>query len=160
MECLLLTGHVTDPGCPCHSDTENCSRKHLLTIEALAKETYPMLDDLGEKQHMLDLADDARAWRKQLEQLAGDDNPGEDPDLQHAGNRQPLRVEQLPGAEVRIYKEQDTFYAGSFRTIKPKENTLVLLGCPKNRAIWRDDECVCLDGERGCMELHSIKVKE
>ncbi|GAJ09975.1 unnamed protein product, partial [marine sediment metagenome] len=66
-ECALLTGHATDPSCPCESDTEHCIRKHLLTIEALAKETYPMDISDQEKQGMADLADQARTWRKQVE---------------------------------------------------------------------------------------------
>ena len=67
-ECSLLTGHATDPSCPCESDTENCIRKHLLTIEALAKETYPMVETEQQKEVMADLADQARTWRKQVEQ--------------------------------------------------------------------------------------------
>ena len=66
-ECGLLTGHATDPDCPCQSDTENCPRKHLLLIEALAQETYPMDISANEKQEMVDLADQARAWRKKIE---------------------------------------------------------------------------------------------
>jgi len=150
-ECALLTGHATDPSCPCESDTENCIRKHLLTIEALAKETYPMdISDQG-KQGMADLADQARAWRKQIEQLTIG-NPGGNPPP-----AQPFRIEETDSAQVRIYKEQSEFHGGSFRTIKPDEETLVLVGCPVDRAKWTGTECVCQDtGERGCMELHSI----
>ncbi|MBA7664124.1 hypothetical protein ES703_72175 [subsurface metagenome] len=159
MECALLTGHATDPSCPCESDTENCIRKHLLTIEALAKEAYPMLDDPLEKCHMSELADQARAWRKQIEQINFEDiedSTIEDPEP--AGKGAPIRTEQLDDTEVRIYKEKGEFYASSFRTIKPSEKTLVLVGCPKDSALWQEQECVCRDtGERGCMELHSIK---
>ncbi|GAI87768.1 unnamed protein product, partial [marine sediment metagenome] len=63
-ECALLQGHAADPSCPCETDTEHCVRKHLLTIEALAKETYAMVDNEPEKEIMTDLADQARAWRK------------------------------------------------------------------------------------------------
>ncbi|MBA7608637.1 hypothetical protein ES703_15816 [subsurface metagenome] len=75
-ECALLQGHATDPSCPCESETEHCIRKHLLTIEALAKETYPMVNSDQEKQQMTDLAEQARQWRKEIEQLTmGSDNP-------------------------------------------------------------------------------------
>ncbi|GAI74341.1 unnamed protein product [marine sediment metagenome] len=158
-ECALLTGHATDPACPCESDTEHCIRKHLLTIEALAKETYPMDISDQEKQGMADLADQARAWRKQIEQYTvGSGAP------EPANPGAVIRAEQLEhgAGEVRIYKEQGQFHAGSLRTIKPDEETLVLVGCPVDRAAWQNGECVCLDsGERGCMELHSItKFKE
>ncbi len=153
-ECALLTGHATDPDCPCDSDTENCIRKHLLTIEALAKETYPMDISDREKQNMADLADQARTWRKQIEQYTiGSGAP--------ANPKEPVRTEELAGGEgeVRIYKEKGEFHAGSFRTIKPDENTLVLVGCPVDRASWKDQSCICRDtGERGCTELHSITV--
>ena len=153
-ECSLLTGHATDPACPCESDTENCIRKHLLTIEALAKETYPM--DIGdqEKQGMADLADQARTWRKQIEQYTI--NPGS-PEPANPG--EVIRTEELEhgAGEVRIYKEQGEFHPGSLRTIKPDEKTLVLVGCPVDRATWQNQECLCqATGERGCMELHSI----
>ncbi len=156
-ECVLLAGHATDPSCPCESDTEHCIRKHLLTIEALAKETYPMDISDQEKQGMADLADQARAWRKQIEQLTKSSSP------QETANPSPplIRTEQLAQGEgqVRIYKEKGEFHAGSFRTIKPDEQTLVLVGCPIDRAAWENQECVCqATGERGCMELHSITV--
>ena len=155
-ECALLTGHATDPACPCESDTENCIRKHLLTIEALAKETYPM--DIGdrEKQGMADLADQARTWRKQIEQYTINPGPGS-PEPANPGKV--IRTEELHhgAGEVRIYKEQGEFYPGSLRTIKPDEETLVLVGCPVDRAAWQNEECLCRDtGERGCLELHSI----
>lgn len=153
-ECALLAGHATDPSCPCESDTEHCIRKHLLTIEALAKETYPMDISDQEKQGMADLADQARAWRKQIEQYNIGSGPPEP-----ANPGEVIRTEELvAGAgEVRIYKEKGEFHAGSFRTIKPDEETLVLVGCPVDRATWQNGECICQDtGERGCMELHSI----
>lgn len=112
-----------------------------------------------EKQGMADLADQARAWRKQIEQYTvGSGAP------EPANPGVVIRAEQLEhgAGEVRIYKEQGQFHAGSLRTIKPDEETLVLVGCPVDRAAWQNGECVCLDsGERGCMELHSItKFKE
>jgi len=155
-ECSLLTGHVTDPDCPCESDTENCVRKHLLTIEALAKETYPMDISDQEKQGMADLADQARSWRKQIEQYTLAPEPVKAPNPGKV-----IRTEELAGGEgeVRIYKEQGEFHAGSFRTIKPNEETLVLVGCPTDRASWENQECICQGtGERGCVELHSITV--
>jgi len=158
-ECALLTGHATDPACPCDSDTENCIRKHLLTIEALAKETYPMDISDHEKQGMADLADQARAWRKKIEQLTinpGSPDPGS-PEPADPGEA--IRTEELEhgAGEVRIYKEQGEFHAGSLRTIKPDEQTLVLVGCPIARGSWENQECICRgNGERGCMELHSI----
>lgn len=155
-ECALLTGHATDPACPCDSDTENCIRKHLLTIEALAKETYPMDISDQEKQGMADLADQARTWRKQIEQYTiGSGSP-------EPANPEPgevIRTEELEhgAGEVRIYKEQGEFHPGSLRTIKPDEETLVLVGCPVDRGSWQNDECICLEtGERGCMGLLSI----
>lgn len=153
-ECALLTGHATDPACPCESDTEHCIRKHLLTIEALAKETYPMDISDHEKQGMADLADQARTWRKQIEQYTiGSGSP------EPANPGEVIRTEELEhgAGEVRIYKEQGEFHAGSLRTIKPDEETLVLVGCPVDRAAWQNQECICQGtGERGCMELHSV----
>ncbi|MBA7632602.1 hypothetical protein ES703_40151 [subsurface metagenome] len=153
-ECALLQGHATDPTCPCESDTEHCIRKHLLTIEALAKETYPMVDSDQDKQKMADLADQARTWRKQVEQYTiGSGSP------EPANPGEVIRTEQLEhgAGEVRIYKEQDQFHAGSLRTINPDEETLILVGCPVDRATWQNQECICQDtGERGCMELHSM----
>ncbi len=214
-ECALLSGHATDPSCPCESDSEHCIRKHLLTIEALAKETYPMEISDQEKQGMADLADQARAWRKQIEELTtGNPNsegakievptgqlldaynrwkaleptgieeidrqreyaigvireelrkrgalPADNPGGSQEDNpspQPPIRIEQLAAGagEVRIYKEKGEFHTGSFRTIKPDEETLVLVGCPVDRASWQNQECLCQDtGERGCTELHSI----
>jgi len=150
-ECALLQGHAADPSCPCETDTENCQRKHLLTIEALAKETYAMLDNDDEKQLMSDLADQARTWRKEVEQLTIG-NQGTDPPP-----GQPFRIEELAEAEVKIYKEKEEFHGGSFRTIKPDEETIILVGCPVDRGSWQNQECICREtGERGCMELHSI----
>ena len=153
-ECSLLSGHATDPDCPCESDTENCIRKHLLTIEGLAQETYPMdISDQG-KQKMADLADQARSWRKDIEQYTIGGSSSEP-----ANPKEPISTEQLTtgAGEVRIYKEKGEFHAGSFRTIKPDEDTLVLVGCPVDLAAWENQECLCRDtGERGCMELHSI----
>jgi len=148
-ECSLLQGHAADPSCPCESETEHCVRKHLLTIEALAKETYPMLENEGEKGIMTDLADQARTWRKQVEELAiGNETPVSNP-------QEPVRIERGETTEIKVFKEKSEFHAGSFRTIKPDEQTQVLVGCPVERASWRDQECVCQDtGERGCMELH------
>lgn len=155
-ECGLLTSHATDPDCPCDTDTENCIRKHLLIIEALAQETYPMDISDQEKQRMADLADQARDWRKQIEQYTIGSGS------QETNNPSPpIRTEQLAGGEgdVRIYKEKGEFHAGSFRTIKPDEQTMVLVGCPIDRASWENQECLCqATGERGCMELHSITV--
>ena len=150
-ECALLQGHATDPSCPCESETEHCIRKHLLTIEALAKETYPMVNNDQEKQQMDDLANQARTWRKQVEQLTLNNNP--EPAAPAA---QPFRIERTETDEIRIYKELEEFHQGSLRTIK-HDDTLVLVGCPADRATWQNQECVCRDtGERGCMELHSI----
>ena len=157
-ECALLQGHVTDPDCPCASETENCPRKHLLVIEALAKETQPMLDNENEKQLMSDLADQARTWRKDVEQLTiGGRSPEPESNPEPEDNPEPpIRIEQLPDAEVKIYREQLEFHQGSLRTIKPDEDTLVLVGCPVDRGKWTGTECVCqATGERGCMELHS-----
>ena len=112
-----------------------------------------MLEDPDEKQQMTDLADQARAWRKDIEHMT----IGNGPDDENHNQGDPLSVEQLPDAEVRIYKEKQEFHAGSFRTIKPDEETLVLVGCPVERAAWQDQQCICHEsGERGCMELHSI----
>jgi len=113
-----------------------------------------MVESDREKQNMADLADQARAWRKQIEQnTIGSGSP------EPANPGEPVRTEELAGeeGEVRIYKEKGEFHAGSFRTIKPDEETLVLVGCPVDRASWQKQECICRDtGERGCTELHSI----
>ncbi|HUU08694.1 MAG TPA: hypothetical protein VMW61_04185 [Dehalococcoidales bacterium] len=107
-----------------------------------------------EKQGLTDLADQARAWRKKIEQYTiGSGSP----EPANPGN--PVRTETLEhdAGEVGIYKEKGEFHAGSFRTIKPDEETLVLVGCPVDRAVWKNNECLCLEsGERGCMELHSV----
>ncbi|MBA7611728.1 hypothetical protein ES703_18957 [subsurface metagenome] len=192
MECALLQGHATDPTCPCDTDTENCERKHLLTIEGLAKETYPMLDDEREKQMMFDLADQARAWRKEVEQLTINPEPIEKSGLGvggeprygqpkteaereathearfsttktpergsgQKGNPEPIRIERGETTEVKIYKELPEFHEGSFRTIKPREDLLVVIGCPIDTADWIGGECLChATGERGCTEIHSL----
>lgn len=154
-ECALLQGHATDPSCPCESETEHCVRKHLITIEALAKETYPMLDNDTEKQQMDDLAYQARTWRKQVEQLTLNNNP--EPASMPAA--QPFRIERTETDEIRIYKELSEFHPGSLRTIK-HDDSLALIGCPTDRASWQAGECICQDsGERGCTELHSITLR-
>ncbi len=153
-ECALLQGHATDPSCPCESETEHCIRKHLLTIEALAKETYPMVNDTQEKQQMTDLAEQARQWRKEVEALTLGNNSNPGPE------EQPFRIEQTATDEIRVYKELAEFHQGSLRTIK-QDDSLVLVGCPVDRGSWQGEECVCRDtGERGCMELHSITQKK
>ncbi|MBA7563300.1 hypothetical protein ES708_04955 [subsurface metagenome] len=150
-ECALLQGHAADPSCPCETDTEHCVRKHLLTIEALAKETYAMVDNEPEKEIMADLADQARAWRKRVEQISLESetsppNPSE-----------PIRTEQHDGFQTKIFNETSEFHAGSFRTIKPREDLLVVIGCPIDAADWINEECICrATGERGCTEIHSI----
>ncbi|MBA7546575.1 hypothetical protein ES705_38967 [subsurface metagenome] len=109
-----------------------------------------------EKQGMADLADQARTWRKQIEQYTINPGPGS-PEPANPG--EVIRTEELHhgAGEVRIYKEQGEFYPGSFRTIKPNEETLVLVGCPVEQGTWQNEECICREtGERGCMELHSI----
>lgn len=151
-ECALLQGHAADPDCPCETDTEHCERKHLLIIEALAKEAYPMLEDESEKQIMTDLVDQARVWRKRVEELTiGSQSPGSNP-------QEPIRIERGETREVKVFKEESEFHEGSLRTIKPREDIIVIIGCPKDRAEWNGgDECVCLaTGERGCTEIHSI----
>ncbi len=192
-ECALLQGHAADPSCPCESETEHCIRKHLLTIEALAKETYPMLDNPTEKQQMDDLSTQARTWRKEIEQLTlAGNNPvnglgvGGEPrygqpkteaerEAEHLARfgstetpqrgtgqesgEQPHRIERTETDEIRIYKEFSEFHPGSLRTIK-HDDTLVLIGCPTDRASWQGGECICQDtGERGCTELHSITLR-
>ena len=160
-ECALLQGHATDPSCPCDTDTENCERKHLLTIEGLAKEAYPMLEDEAEKQLMIDLADQARAWRKRVEQLTiGNPQPIADTD----NPKEPVRIERGEMTEVKVFKEESEFHGGSFRTIKPREDVIAIIGCPTDKADWIGGECICRGtGERGCTEIHSIskpKVQE
>ncbi|MDD5475465.1 MAG: hypothetical protein PHU03_03000, partial [Syntrophales bacterium] len=41
--CGLLEEHLADPECPCHSDGENCARKHLKRIEDYATETIILM---------------------------------------------------------------------------------------------------------------------
>ncbi|MBA7478139.1 hypothetical protein ES707_13560 [subsurface metagenome] len=153
-ECALLQGHATDPDCPCETDTENCERKHLLVIEALAKEAYPMLENESEKGIMIDLADQARAWRKRVEQLTiGNPQPAANPD----NPKEPVRIERGEAREVKIFKEEPEFHAGSFRTIKPTEDVIAIIGCPINKADWIGGDCICREtGERGCTEIHSL----
>ena len=150
-ECALLQGHAADPSCPCETDTEHCVRKHLLTIEALAKETYPMMENETDKQIMTDLADQARTWRKRVEELTiGSPAPASNP-------KEPLRIERGETTEVKVFKEESEFHEGSLRTIKPREDVLVVIGCPMDRADWIEGDCICrATGERGCTEIHSI----
>lgn len=159
-ECALLQGHAADPTCPCESDTEHCVRKHLLTIEALAKETYPMLENESEKGIMTDLADQARTWRKQVEELTIGGNTDPRPE----NPREPVRIEHGETTEVKVFKEESEFHEGSLRTIKPREDVIVIIGCPVDQADWIGGECICREtGERGCTEIHSIakpKVQE
>ncbi|GAI72680.1 unnamed protein product [marine sediment metagenome] len=150
-ECALLQGHAADPSCPCETDTEHCVRKHLLTIEALAKETYAMLDDDQEKEIVADLADQARVWRKRVEQISLESSPADNP------TPQPIRAEQHNGHQTQIFKETTEFHAGSFRTIKPREDLLAVIGCPIDTTDWINEECICrATGERGCTEIHSL----
>ncbi len=150
-ECALLQGHAADPDCPCETDTEHCERKHLLIIEALAKEAYPMLEDESEKQIMTDLADQARTWRKQVEELTiGSQSPGSNP-------QEPIRTERGETREGKVFKEESEFHEGSLRTIKPREDVIAIIGCPIDKANWIGGECICQEtGERGCTEIHSL----
>lgn len=154
-ECGLLQGHATDPDCPCETDTEHCQRKHLLMIEALAEETYPMAEDEKTKGIMTDLADQARAWRKQVEQLTvgsaeNENSPGDNPQA-------PVRTERGETRLVKVFKEASAFHAGSLRTIKPREDVIAIIGCPIDTADWIGGECLCHStGERGCTEIHSL----
>ena len=117
-----------------------------------------MLENEGEKGIMTDLADQARTWRKQVEELTiGNQVP--------AGNPQePVRIERGETTEVKVFKEESEFHEGSLRTIKPREDIIVLIGCPVDKADWTGGECICQEtGERGCTEIHSIskpKVQE
>lgn len=105
---------------------------------------------------MSDLADQARSWRKEVEQLTIG-GPETEPD----NPEPPTRIEQTPAGEVRIYKELAEFHPGSLRTVKPDDDTLVLVGCPTDRARWTGTDCICqATGERGCTELHSISKKK
>ncbi|GAJ02647.1 unnamed protein product, partial [marine sediment metagenome] len=114
--------------------------------------TYPMLENETEKQLMIDLADQARAWRKRVEQLTIGN-----PEPVAAGNPEPVRTERGETREVKIFKEEPEFHAGSFRTIKPTEDVIAIIGCPTDKADWIGGECICQGtGERGCTEIHSL----
>ena len=150
-----------------------------------------MLEDEKERQLMTDLADQARVWRKEVEQLTI--NPTSDPTsglgvggeprygqpkteaeraAEHEAkfgtketpergtgqqNPEPVRTEQHDGFRTKIFKETTEFHAGSFRTIKPREDVLVVIGCPIATADWKEGDCVChATGERGCTEIHSL----
>ena len=117
-----------------------------------------MVSEQEEKQFLSDLADNARTWRKAVEQLtigAAAEISG-NPDGKKA-----LRTEQLDGEQVIVYKELEDFHEGSIRTLTPDAQTLLLVGCPTDRADYVAGECVCRDtGERGCVELHSKRQKE
>ncbi len=70
----LLEDHIADPECPCHSEGENCARKHLKRAEAYAQETMIILardpKSLAEEiQKLEDLANEAREWRRAEENL-------------------------------------------------------------------------------------------
>ena len=66
-ELLLLQQHIEDPTCPCESESEMCARKHLLTIEALAKETSTIETETSMRDKLLELAEWAREERKEEE---------------------------------------------------------------------------------------------
>jgi len=110
-----------------------------------------MVDNEPEKEIMTDLADQARAWRKRVEQISLESSPQDNP------LPAPVRTEQHNGHQTQIYKETTEFHAGSFRTIKPREDLLVVIGCPIDAADWINEECICrATGERGCTEIHSL----
>jgi hypothetical protein len=67
-ELLLLQDHQTDPGCPCATGGEMCTRKHLLAIEAYAQETMAMEEDGYYKEKLNTLAEEARSHRKEEEE--------------------------------------------------------------------------------------------
>ena len=67
-ELLLLQQHSQDPSCPCESGGEMCTRKHLLTIEALAEETATMEEDEERVVLLNTLALEAKAHRAKEEQ--------------------------------------------------------------------------------------------
>ena len=65
----LLEEHLADPECPCHSDGENCARKHLKRAEDYAQETMILLArdpkaPAGEIKKLDQLATEARAYRQ------------------------------------------------------------------------------------------------
>lgn len=65
----LLEEHLADPECPCHSDGENCARKHLKRAEDYAQETMILLSrdpkaPAGELNKLDQLATEARAYRQ------------------------------------------------------------------------------------------------
>ncbi len=66
-ELLLLQEHQADPSCPCETQSEMCVRKHLLIIEAYAQETAPMEQKGEYKTTLMELADQARRFRKEEE---------------------------------------------------------------------------------------------
>ncbi len=74
-DCLgLLEDHIADPECPCHSEGENCARKHLKRAEAYAQETMIILtrdpkSPAEEIQKLEDLANESREWRRAEENL-------------------------------------------------------------------------------------------
>ncbi len=120
-----------------------------------------MLENESEKGIMIDLADQARAWRKRVEQLTiGNPQPAAGPD----NPKEPVRIERGEMTEVKVFKEESEFHGGSFRTIKPREDIIAIIGCPTDKADWIGGECICRGtGERGCTEIHSIskpKVQE
>lgn len=73
-ELLLLQAHISDPTCPCDTEGEFCTRKHLLLIEAYAQETSAIADTDEEKAKLNDLAIEAKRLRAYEEkQLCNED---------------------------------------------------------------------------------------
>lgn len=74
-ELLLLQDHLTDPSCPCETESEMCIRKHLLIIEAYARETVAMEKSSAYREDLEKLVQEAREKRKAQERkLLGEAN--------------------------------------------------------------------------------------
>ena len=62
-ELILLQGHEADRTCPCHTEGEECIRKHLLAIEAYAEETIPIEDNRFYREKLSKLALESKEYR-------------------------------------------------------------------------------------------------
>jgi hypothetical protein len=74
-EMHVFQSHLTDQDSPCEAESDMCVRKHLLIIEASAKEAIPLETDQKFQRKLGQLAVEARLKRNsEAEQHDGDDH--------------------------------------------------------------------------------------
>lgn len=123
----LLEEHLADPDCPCHSDGENCARKHLARIEAYAQETIILLSrdpkSSEEEMNKLDqIAREARAYKEAEEKhLCGHKVPDKEfVTIAWASNWRKYFETLLVGACEKTARAKDRLSAVVLADAKPK----------------------------------------